>query len=291
MDYYHAESTVKRAAIVAIILFFISGFKILTMFMSNDPSIVAQATDPFTYVDVVLLLVCAIMVLRYSRTAAVLLFLQYTVSKFMIYSQYQQLPVMGLVIAGVITLVIVAIYINGIRGAFAYHRLKKEDDADYKPAAKWTYYTGIPIAIIIVLLIGIGLMTETGILPSVEVISGSELAENDRQALVDKRIIKTDEKIKFFYSNGITSNIDDGNIMTDKRVISYETIDGKLGVYSATFDEIEKITIQQENSDSFDTVVEVSTTNGSGFYLILSNTNHGDERFVDAVENQIYTAD
>ncbi|MBL4660825.1 MAG: hypothetical protein JKY19_10750 [Alcanivoracaceae bacterium] len=286
MNFYDAEKAVKRAAIVTFIIVFINLLKLFVVYMSGTEETAAEFfKDPFNYFDIVLIFICGMMILRYSRAAGIILFLYFFVSKIIQFVEIDNL--VTLIGAGIISLIIIIFYINGIRAAYAYHRLKKAENPEYKAAAKWTYYTGIPLIVISILFIIVGIMSEMGTIPSYEVISGSDLPKDDVKLLIKERIIKPDETIKLFYSSGLTSIIENGNILTDKRVISYELIDDKLDVYATTFEDVEKVSIVEQGDYLSDTIVEILTKNG-GFYLLLSNENHGDQRFIDEIENNVF---
>jgi hypothetical protein len=286
MDYYDAEKAVKGAAIITIIIFFISLLKIFfTLMAGTEQNATTFLSNPWNYLDYLFLIVGAVMLLRYSRAAAVLLFLYYLFSKVVQFSSIESSATM--IVGGIISLLFIYFYVQGIRGAYAYHRLKKAENPEYQAAAKWTYYTGIPLAVIIAILLIIGTLSETGVIAPIEVVSGDKVSAENVKLLIKERIITPNETIKLFYSSGLSSIIEEGNILTDQRVVSYEVVDGKMDVYNAKFADIENVTIIKPGTTLEDTIVEVTHKNGS-FYLLLSNENHGDQRFVDEIENIIY---
>ena len=283
MNYFEAEQAVKRAATTAYILLVITSIKLLFLYASKSPESLAYFNDLSFFVDIFVALICAVMIKRYSRTAAILLLLLYL---FSIFSQLLMKPQLlqsgAIVFLAFIASIIVYFYVNGIRGTFAYHRLKKQENHDYKPAAKWTYYTGIPVAIIMVLLVTVGVLSETGGLLPTRVVSGQELADDYKNTLIKERLLKPNEILELFYSSGVFSIVENGNMITNTRVISYQMVEDTLDVYTAQYEDIVRVKIVQSGDYLTDSVIQVDTNN-SGLYLLVSPEEQGDQRFVDAI--------
>ena len=130
-------------------------------------------------------------------------------------------------------------------------------------------------------------MAEFGVFPSSAVVNGNELPQRYLAYLVSEGIVAPDEKVQMFYSAGITSISGDGNLLTDKRVISYERINGKLSVYAAYIENISDVKIVQNGDFLNDTIIGVWTTDGGGFRLFLSVEDSGDTRFINEIKTRI----
>ena len=91
-----------------------------------------------------------------------------------------------------------------------------------------------------------GLMVIGTFTPPTSVIAGDEVSQSDVDILRAEGIIAGDEKLILFYSAGMISVREDGNIITDKRVISYEEVDDELWIGSARFDQIQDLSIIEE---------------------------------------------
>ena len=76
---------------------------------------------------------------------------------------------------------------------------------------------------------------------------------------------------------------DEGNLLTDRRVISYyREEDGFLWTGEASFDEIRDIQTTFSDSEWEDSEVFVQVGDEEdGFYLVLATVNGGDHLFVD----------
>lgn len=232
--------------------------------------------DPVNYFDVVLLVIVGIGLLRYSRTAAVLLFLVITLSAIVKFSELGQT-------SGVVMVLVFLFYAGkAIRGTFAYHRISREEDPNYRSPIKWLYYAaGIPVALVFGVLLGLGILMEMGVMPSIEVLPGDEVKSSDKAMLQEKGILIKDERIDWFYSEGFFSIMEGGSILADKRLISYTMVGDKLDIASLKVEDITEI-VQIVKGDTFtDTIIEAYNKEGDGVLLVLSVENGGDVKFID----------
>src|SRR5688572_949996 len=101
----------------------------------------------------------------------------------------------------------------------------------------------VALSLIGALLLALMLVDQFGLTPSTKVVAGTEMKSSDLRYLRSADIIEDDETVLFFYSTGLVSIRDEGNVLTDRRVISYESDsdESKLAVASATFGEIKNI--------------------------------------------------
>ena len=276
-----AHKSVKQAAIAAFVSAGITLLLVLLALQSDADDALNILNDPFNFIDIALAIGCGIGLLRYSRAAAVTIFTHFIFSKIFISIELGRPAGIG------IALIFLYFFWKGIRGSFAYHRLRHEADPNYRPAPKWSYFLGIPIAMVLLAAIGYALMIAMGVFPSTDVIDGSELSRSNSEFLIREGIVKPNETIQLFYSTGLTSILDDGNLLTDKRIISYEKIDGKLSVYAARVENVSDVKIIQNGNFLNDTIVEIWTIDGDRFRLFLSAENRGDKRFINAIKNRI----
>lgn len=237
--------------------------------------------DPMNLLDAALVAGCGVGLLRYSRAAAIILFVYFIIAKLYISIEIARPSGIG------IAIVFLYFFWKGIQGSFAYHRLRREADPNYRPAPKWSYFLGIPIAILLFVAVGIGLLSEVGILPATAVIDGSELSHHDSALLISQGIVESDETVELFYSAGLTSIRDEGNLLTDKRIISYERAGGELIVYATPIENVADIKIVQKGDFINVTIIEVWTFDGDGFRLFLSAEGNGDELFINKITKRI----
>ncbi|QDU50381.1 hypothetical protein [Gimesia panareensis] len=276
-----AAHDVKQASIAAFISAGMSFLVILFAMFSGRGGALEQFADPLNFIEVALVLACGIGLRFYSRTAAVTLVIYFILAK--LYTMMTLGRPTGLLF----TVIWLYFYWKGIRGSFAYHRIRREADPTYRSTPLLFIALVIPSVAIMLGLVVLGVMVESGTMVSPEVVAGSELSQSDSQMLVDEGIIAPDETVLYFYSTGVTSISDDGNLLTDQRVISYERVDGVLGVYAAKYEEVEDVITVEEGNYIDDTIVEIDTVDGELFFLYLSPIEGGDQTFIKELQSRI----
>lgn len=143
------------------------------------------------------------------------------------------------------------------------------------------------VVLTFVILLGLGLLIEAKFVPDTEAVRGNELREATIQELVENGVLEEGETIQYFYSAGLFSYLEDGNLFTDRRVISYSSLDSDDPfLEAATFDEIAALDISYSESFLEDSMIEVTRTSGDVFYLIVSAEEKGDRKFFKALEKR-----
>jgi len=285
MNRTEAIKATKNGAIAAII----SGVLTLAVFLfaifSNASGTMQLWNDPTILFDVILIFACAYGIYIKSRFAAVLLFCYFILAKIYIGVETGKASGIGL------SLVFLYFYAKAIQGAFAFHKIEKAENPDYKTTPKWIYYTGIPILVIFLVLFGVGFMTITGVLPSEEVQPGAKVFVKDRDTLVSNAIITKDDHIEYFYSFGITSIMEGGTVLTDDRVILYMPDENqKLQVYEIYFNDIVSIELVEIGNAMNDSIYRInSNTPDAWLQIPLSTTNRGDTKFIEALRAKTKT--
>jgi len=277
------RKVVTQGAIASFVSAGMTSLVVAYAILSDAQGLFKIWNDPLNIFDILLIIACGVGILWYSRTASVVLFVYYVVAK--IYASIESGNLNGIFIG------VIFLYFFGraVQGTFKYHRLRRAENASYRAAPKWIYIFGIPIGLVVFAIMGVGLMTAVGVLPSTEVVIGSDMPQKDRDMLVDNEILLPNEQIQMFYSNGFISILEDGNVLTDKRVVSYETIDGKLQIFATSFEKIGEVNVVK-NGDYIDpTIIEVWTKDGSGFRVLLSTENGGDKKFISALKEKYST--
>jgi hypothetical protein len=134
------------------------------------------------------------------------------------------------------------------------------------------------------LLLGLALLGTFVSTPSTEVVKGDALPEEQIAWLRSSGVVDADEVIEFFYSTGVVSIKGQGGLVTNKRVISYDTEEDseKLVIESAFYKDIKDIDVEYSESALDDTEVYISTgEDDEGFSLFLSAESKGDRRAVE----------
>lgn len=241
----------------------------------------ARYGDPLNYFASISYIIFGIGLLRFSRVAATVLFLLLIAS--MIVSPITSFGPMGIFFI----LIIVYYFGNALRGTFTYHRIRRKEDPQYRRTPKWQYFIGIPAGLIVLVGIIWVLLGTMGTVPTTEVLTGSQFHDKNKETLRQKGILLKNERVDFFYSAGFLSILEDGNILTEKRIISYETIDDNLDIYSHNLEDVAEHIIVKKGDFFNDTIVEVYDKQGNSFQLLLSTENNGDDKFIEALADRI----
>ncbi len=283
MNRLEAIKATKNGAVAACI----SGVLTLGVFLiaifTNAKGEIGLWNDPFVIFDVFLIFACAYGIYKKSRFAAVLLFCYFIFSKIVIGIETGSTS--GIFVA----LVFLYFYGKAIQGAFVFHKIKKSENPNYKPTPKWIYFTGIPVLIILAALMGIGLLTMTGTLPSTEVQAGSKVLQRDKDVLISNAVVSEGDHIEYFYSVGFTSILEGGSILTDDRVILYLPDENKeLEVYEIYFNDIASVELIEMGNAMNDSIYKVSSHEPDAWLQIaLSTENSGDVKFIEALRSNL----
>jgi hypothetical protein len=132
-------------------------------------------------------------------------------------------------------------------------------------------------AVVITVLMGTGHVPDTAAIP------GEELPAATSAFLVEQGLVEPDEQVLYFYSGGFLSLREDGNLFTDRRVISYfEHGDAdELVVEQAAYPEIADVEVEYGDGFLADSEVTIVRTDGESFLLLVCNEDGHDRRFVE----------
>lgn len=232
----------------------------------------------FYYVAVCVFL--AIGIYYKSRVSTLLMLSYYVISKVI------QINQTGKASGAVIAIFIAVLLTQATLAAFKYHRLRKQQNPDYKATSKRTWWLATPVNAILSLILVLFLLVESGFWVPTSLMSEDTLSISHVETLRDSNIINSDEKVELFFSEGLTSILEGGNIVTDSRVISYETLDGELYIYSAPFSEVSFVGIEEKGTALSYSQIYVETYDGGSFYLLAPHEQKADETFVNTIKTK-----
>jgi hypothetical protein len=182
---------------------------------------------------------------------------------------------------------LVYFFYKGIRGTFVYHKIRRKTDPEYRKPGMWPWFVFVPTAFTLVALLVFGVLIKIGHIPDSLVLRGDEVPEATRKTLTEYGLISKEEELLFFYSAGVFSLLEDGNIITNRRVISYEESTSSLDIYSAPFDSILTAVVYRQGGGVEDTIIEITTTDSSNFWLYASKEEGRDKDFLQAIHSRI----
>lgn len=286
MDRAGALKAIRKGAIAAIISGTVTLFVVGMALFSDAEGNLAFWNDPFNLIDVLLIFFLAFGIYRKSRTAAVLLFIYFMFAKIFIALSVGRMQ--GLLVS----LIFLYFYARAIQGTFVFHRLEKQENPDYKTSSVWYLIAGIPLGLCFLLALGFGMLTVTGAFPSTEVLAGDKVPANQVATLVEHNIVESEEEIAYFYSAGMFSILVDGNLLTDRRVVSYfKNAEGELEIYDLYFTDIEHVELVQQGNLLTNSVYQINAyAVDTWFQIVLSAEAEGDKKFIAALQQKILDA-
>lgn len=286
MTIEEAIKACKNGAIAAFISGGLTLLLVIFAIMSEAEGDLSLWNDPLNFIDVIILLACAVGMLRRSRAAAVTVFIYFILAKIGIAMET------GNYRGILLSLIFLYFYGRAIQGSFTYHKIRKSEDPEYRAAPRWAYFVGIPFVVLFFVLVGFGLLTETDVVPATDVVVGSEVPDGDRSLLIENGILFEDEKIDYFYSYGLASVLEGGSILTERSVIMYyRDEDDRVQIYEMEFADVKSVDLIEAGGFLSDSVYRVSGFEEDVWLNIsLSTEGGGDVTFIRALRRKVATS-
>jgi hypothetical protein len=279
MDMPAAEKAIRYGSNLGFFVAFVLALGVVLAGTTNLGDALDQWNDPWILADAAFVAALALGVRRRSRTCAIGLTGYYVISAVCRYVEEGR-------VSGVLMVAIFTYYFaKSIGGTVVYHKIRRDQDPEYRSVSKWTYWLLIPSAVVTVLLFT---FTIAGMfmLP-VNVIGGDEMNPRHTALLRERGVLFEDEKVINFYSAALFSILSDGNMITDRRVVSYETINGELFIHDAAHEDVAGFTVISQGGFWEDTIIGIQTTSDESFILLASPEGDGDKRFLSDLESRI----
>jgi hypothetical protein len=147
---------------------------------------------------------------------------------------------------------------------------------------------GVVIGSVFALLIVIGVLADTNVIPNTCVVRGSKLMARDVNYLKSLIDFEPSETIEYFYSTNILSIRSEGQFVTNLRVVTYELQDdGEMFLGQARFEEIESLDDTPGTSILTDTELWVYPYDRESFLLYLSVEDGVDREVVKYIEERM----
>ena len=162
--------------------------------------------------------------------------------------------------------------------------LNRPDAGTYEINSAWKP-RHVVLAVVTGPLLALIVAKEFMLVPNTRVVDGGWVWGPSRGFLESNDLLEPGEQAVLFYSAGFLSFAGDGNLLTDRRVVSYETdpASGELHVAQSDLADVIGIAVEQGNWRD-DTMMAVIPEDGPCFWLRLSAEAGGDRRFIRALE-------
>jgi len=242
--------------------------------------------DVYSLIDVVLISALGFGIYRKSRFAAIAMFVYFLVSKIIITIETEQITGLGL---GLVFLIFLG---RAVVGCFVFHKREREENPEYK-VSKLSYIIGIPSTLLFVAIMALVAMPLGGWMLPTHVQSGDEVDQNHLNQLVEGGVITAKDNIEYFYSFGLSSVLEGGNVLTQDRVILYTNEEKQgLQVYELWLDEITEVSLEQAGDWASESVYLVETKHPDRWIrLYLSPELDGDQTFILALRAKMNSVD
>ena len=170
--------------------------------------------------------------------------------------------------------------------------INKTNTFDKKISSRWIkYLLLVPIASMLVLLSFLVLLSEISILPNYDVQMGSELSKGNKIKLINNKIISKDDNILFFYSGGLLSILEDGQLITDDKIITYQKNEEQLiEVYEMNLKNVKEVILEEKGSVLSDSTYKIIGTENAKYEnitIFLSTEDNKDKDFINAIYKKI----
>lgn len=152
---------------------------------------------------------------------------------------------------------------------------------------RWMPILGITVVLMAAIVGTFVVVLELGMAPPNSIIDVSQVSDPQYDHLVDADIINPDETVVLFYSSGLASIAESGNLLTENRVISYARSDDRQLVRSASYDHITGVTVLEQGTDHRPTIVGIHTVDGRHIHVSLAANEGRDREFVDEIRRRL----
>lgn len=270
-----AERTIRFGVYAGILYAALHTASVIVLQFVKVPPHLKEYGDPTRLIGLPLILIVVYFLYRKSRIAASLLFLaactSTVVNILILRTDWVAIP---------FYLFFVILFGRATLATFRYRRLTGAEKTK-----TWKTYVafaaGLSVILLILAAVTIAVLMETAILPSAILLEGDNIPTKYTTTLRDNGIIEPGENLIMFYSTGLFSILEDGNVLTSQRVISYWQEDGELLSYAIPINQIDQTIVVSEGTFWTDTEVHIfGKEQDDWFNLFLPAENDDDKRFL-----------
>ena len=124
---------------------------------------------------------------------------------------------------------------------------------------------------------------EIGYFPGTVAVAGEDLPDFVVSLLREEGVLEPEESVLYYYSGGLIDYMEDGNLCTDRRVISYFTSAEELYVESTAYADIVRLEVDPADGWMSDATLHVEARTGEVITLYVAGEDGGDEAFEAAL--------
>jgi hypothetical protein len=135
-------------------------------------------------------------------------------------------------------------------------------------------------------VLALGLALELGYFPDTVAVEKEDFPDHALRTLREAGIVADGEDVLYFYGGGMFDYLEDGNLFTDRRVVSYWSQGGEVVIEAASYAEVADISADYSDNMWVDSEVTVTRSDGTEFLLVVSTDEGGDRAFVRSLERE-----
>ena len=159
-----------------------------------------------------------------------------------------------------------------------------------KPVSKWVTLFIIPLGgVVVCIAVGHSILIESGIVPGTEVISGEKIPDRQLEDLISSDIILPNDHVLYFYSEGLFSVTEGGQLLTQDRIVVYWIDDNdKLLKGQMLYKNIESVELITQGGYFEDSLYQINGDENASYEnmtILLSTVNQGDQRFINKLKS------
>jgi hypothetical protein len=191
-------------------------------------------------------------------------------------------PAVDLVEALLIGFVMV-LFVHGPDALTTYYIGKKGLAPEHGGSNRWRFAAAAAVPVISLITVLVAVPMKLRLRPEPTTVAGERLSDHQLRALRNAGYVGPAETVRYFYSDGPASVLQDGNLFTDDRIVSYAMLIDSTFHESARFDEVVDLHVQPADPGESTSSIYVVKNTGAVFYLIVSTLGGGDSLFADAL--------
>lgn len=285
MNREEAEKAIVHGRVTGIVVMVFTLLTVLGALIADASGEMAYFNDPLMLLDIAVIGVMTWGIHKRSRLAAVLFLVYFVASKVIL------IGMTGNFTGVALSFVIIYFLFQAARGCFAWHRIERAENPDYRPMRRRTRVALGAVTVVLVGMISLGLLSSLGGIPSTAVQSGEQVPQSVIDELVENGVIRADEEVLHFYSVGLASIMEGGNVMTPDHLIVYFPVEnGDIRVARLGHYEISSVRLLEDEGTLFQRAYRVETgMEGRWVTLYLSSEAKGDERFIEDLRSRTIT--
>jgi len=191
-------------------------------------------------------------------------------------------PTMGLV--GALSFAFFVVFVvHGVDALTTLHIATKGISPEEGLSKPWRFAVAAAVPIVSLLAVIVAVPSQMRLRPESITVAGENLSADHLQALRNAGYVSPTETVRYFYSDGPTSVLEDGNLFTDERIVSYAQLVNETFHESARFDEVVDLQVLPAGPGESTSSIYVVKDNGAVFYLLVATLGGGDSLFANAL--------